>query len=268
MKKKGGIVMEKEKQPYGTVLIKAAGILDFLSSKKDPQALNVIAQETGLTSSTALKILDTLLLIGYVKKHQETKKFELGSGLLKYAHQYLSNLDISKISYPYLKEMQLQLDETVHLGILEGDEILTVNKLESQKSIVCTNSRIGLTKQLYCSAMGKAVLAELPENEVIAYLNRVELKAVTEHTITDRDELLNQLQDIKRNGYAIDDNEAEKEVYCLGVSLYLNEHTYGAFSVSVPSYRITPSVEAEIVQKLLKTKEYIMRELQQKYVFI
>ncbi|ULT56091.1 IclR family transcriptional regulator [Neobacillus drentensis] len=261
-------MVEKEKQPYGTVLIKAAGILDFLSSKKEPQALNIIAQETGLTSSTALKILDTLLLIGYVKKHAETKKFELGSGLIKYAHQYLSNLDISKIAYPYLKEMQLHLDETVHLGILEGDEILTVNKLESQKSIVCTNSKIGLTKQLYCTAMGKAVLAELPENEVIDYLNRVELQAITENTITNPNELLMQLKEIKRNGYAIDDNEAETEVYCLGVSLYLNEYTYGAFSVSVPSYRITPEVKEDIVQKLLKTKDSILRELQQKYVFI
>ncbi|GHI00087.1 IclR family transcriptional regulator [Neobacillus kokaensis] len=260
--------MEKEKQPYGTVLIKASSILDFLAAKKGPQALNTIAQETGLTSSTALKILDTLLLIGYVKKHHETKKFELGSGLIKYANQYLANLDISKISYPYLKEMQIQLDETVHLGILEGDEILTVNKLESQKSIVCLNSRIGLTKPLYCSAMGKAVLAELPENQVIDYLNRVELKAITENTITNPEVLLKQLQDIKRNGYAIDDNEAEKDVYCLGVSLYLNEQTYGAFSVSVPSYRITPLVEADMVKHLLKTKEYILRELQQKYVFI
>lgn len=266
--RKGGTEMEKEKQPYGTVLIKAASILDFLAAKKEPQPLNVIAQETGLTSSTALKILDTLLLIGYVKKHQETKKFELGSGLIKYANQYLANLDISKISYPYLKELQKELDETIHLGILEGDEILTVNKLETQKSIVCTNSRIGLTKPLYCSAMGKAVLAQLPENKVEDYLNRVDLKALTKKTITNRDELVKQLQDVRKNGYAIDDNESENDVYCLGVSLHMNHQTYGAFSVSVPAYRITPEVEADIVQSILKTKENILRELQQNYVFI
>lgn len=260
--------MEKAKQPYGTVLIKAASILDFLAATKEPQPLNVIAQATDLTSSTVLKILDTLLLIGYVKKHKETKKFELGSSLIKYANQYLANLDISKISYPYLKAMQSHLNETVHLGILEGDEILTVNKLETQKPIVCLNSRIGLTKPLYCSSMGKAVLSEFPENEIIDYLNRVELKAITENTITDCDVLLRQLQDIQRNGYAVDDNEGENDVYCLGTSLRLNNQTYGAFSVSVPSYRISPEVEAKIVQAILETKENILRELQQNYVFI
>jgi DNA-binding IclR family transcriptional regulator len=260
--------LENAKQPYGTVLIKAASILDYLSAKKEPQSLHVIAQETGLTSSTALKILDTLLLIGYVKKHPETKKFELGSALIKYANKYLADLDISKISYPYLKELQNRLDETIHLGVLEGDEILTVNKLETNKPIVCLNSRIGLSKPLYCSAMGKAVLAEMTDSEKLGYLTRVELKTITENTITDSAALLKQLEDIKRNGFAIDDSEGEKDVYCLGVSLHMNNKTYGAFSVSVPSYRISPEVKDEIVRAILKTKENIQRELQQNYVFI
>ncbi|HDR7794294.1 TPA: IclR family transcriptional regulator [Bacillus luti] len=260
--------MNKEKQPYGTVLIKAAEILDFLAANKEPQPLNIIAQATGFTNSTTSKILDTLLLIGYVKKHTETKKYELGSSLIKYANKYLADLDISKVSYPYLKELQKKLDETIHLGILEGDEILTVNKLETQKSIVCLNSRIGLTKPLYCSAMGKAVLAELPESEVMDYFNRVELKAFTKNTITDRDVLLQQLQDIKRQGYAVDDSEGEEDVYCFGVSLYLNEQMYGAFSISLPNYRVSPTTESEIVSAILTTKKNILRELQQNYVFI
>jgi DNA-binding IclR family transcriptional regulator len=133
---------------------------------------------------------------------------------------------------------------------------------------VCLNSRIGLSKPLYCSAMGKAVLAEMSESEVLAYFSRVELKALTETTITDSEALVRQLEDIKRNGYAVDDSEGEKDVYCLGVSLRMNNKTYGAFSVSVPSYRISPEVKDEIVQAILKTKENIQRELQQNYVFI
>ena len=80
--------------------------------------------------------------------------------------------------------------------------------------------------------------------------------------------MLKQVQDVKRNGYAVDDSEGENDVYCLGVSLRMNNQTYGAFSVSVPSYRISPAVKDEIVQAILKTKENILRELQQNYVFI
>ncbi len=116
--------------------------------------------------------------------------------------------------------------------------------------------------------MGKAVLAEFTESELMAYLNRVELKAIARNTITERSVLLNQLADIKRKGYAVDDSEGEDDVYCLGVSLYLNGESYGAFSISVPFYRISADIEREIVHAILKTKSNILRELQQNNVFI
>lgn len=260
--------MKQNKQPYGTVLIKASMILDFLSSSKNPQLLSEISSETGLTNSTASKILDTLSLIGYVKKDPETKKFSLGSVLIKYANDFLSNLDISKMSYPYLKDLQLQIDETVHLGIREGNDVLYVNKLETQKPVVCINSNIGRSLPLYCSAMGKAILADLPPKELESYLTSVKLEKITEKTINDKLSLVNEIKEIKINGYGIDDNENETGVYCLGAALSINGYNYGAISVSIPDFRATSEVKLFIVKKLLETKQNILRELQQKYVFI
>ena len=151
--------MEEEKKPYGTVLLKAAKIIDHLSNSKEAQSLAAIAANTSLSSPTALKILDTLLLIGYVEKDEQTKRFTLGSALIRHANNRLANLDIIKITDPYLRNLQAGLDETVHLGILDKDEVLYVNKLETQKAIANINSRIGNTNHLYSSAMGKAMLA-------------------------------------------------------------------------------------------------------------
>ncbi|HRM20165.1 MAG TPA: IclR family transcriptional regulator, partial [Trichococcus flocculiformis] len=162
--------MEEEKKPYGTVLLKAAKIIDHLSNSKEAQSLAVIAANTGLSSPTALKILDTLLLIGYVEKDEQTKRFTLGSALIRHANNRLANLDIIKITEPYLRNLQAGLDETVHLGILDKDEVLYVNKLETQKAIANINSRIGNTNHLYSSAMGKAMLAVFSEEELEAYL--------------------------------------------------------------------------------------------------
>src|SRR5437868_4052423 len=110
--------MNKDKQPYGTVLLKADLILDFLASSDKEQSLNQIAKATNLTNSTALKILDTLNLIGYVQKDHETKKFSLGTSLLKFANKAMNQLNIKKIAQPHLEELQRVTAETVHLGIL------------------------------------------------------------------------------------------------------------------------------------------------------
>ena len=111
--------MEEEKKPYGTVLLKAAKIIDHLSNSKEAQSLAAIAANTSLSSPTALKILDTLLLIGYVEKDEQTKRFTLGSALIRHANNRLAKLDIIKITDPYLRNLQAGLDETVHLGILD-----------------------------------------------------------------------------------------------------------------------------------------------------
>ena len=255
-------------QPYGTVLIKADKILDFLSSAPTPQPLHAIAKATEMTNPTTLKILGTLELIGYVTKNDTDKTYVLGSGLVRYANQYLANLDISKIAYPYLKELHDKLDETVHLSIREGDEILYVNKLESMRPIVVTTSRIGYSKPMYASAMGKAILSELPEAEVDAYLERVELKPFTPHTLVTATTLKEELAEIREKELAFDNSEEQIEVFCMGATLSINGKNYGAFSVSMPTYRRTPEKEATVAESIRTARRGILKELQNVYMYI
>ena len=249
--------MEEEKKPYGTVLLKAAKIIDHLSNSKEAQSLAAIAANTGLSSPTALKILDTLLLIGYVEKDEQTKRFSLGSALIRYANNRLANLDIIKITDPYLRNLQAGLDETVHLGILDKDEVLYVNKLETQKAIANINSRIGNTNHLYSSAMGKAMLAAFNDEELTAYLERVELVADTPNTITDRDVLKAEVKKIKELGFATDDEENDLDVICIGAALVVDNKIYGAFSVSTPKYRFE---REKTIEKVLETKKNLLAE--------
>ena len=250
--------MEEEKKPYGTVLLKAAKIVAHLSNSKEVQSLAVIAANTGLSSPTALKILDTLLLIGYVEKDEQTKRFTLGSALIRHANNRLANLDIIKITEPYLRNLQAGLDETVHLGILDKDEVLYVNKLETQKAIANINSRIGNTNHLYSSAMGKAMLAVFSEEELEAYLGRVELVADTPNTITDRAVLKEEIRNVRMAGFATDDEENDLDVICIGAALVVDNKLYGAFSVSTPKYRFD---REKTIAKVLETKKNLLAEL-------
>jgi DNA-binding IclR family transcriptional regulator len=252
--------MEKEKQPYGTVLLKANRILDYLASCNHPQALNQIAHATKLTNPTALKILETLLIIGYVQKDSETKKFRLGSGLIKFANSALNQLDIKIIAQPYLEELQKITGETVHLGILDKDSVVYVTKIDSTNPIILY-SQIGKMIPLYCSAMGKAILADSSDDEIKNYLIENLLIKKTPKTITTNNAFVEEIKKIRKLGYAFDDGEHEEEVFCVGASLSSEGKNFGAISVSTPKYRLTDVTKDNIIIAVQTCKAAILNEL-------
>jgi DNA-binding IclR family transcriptional regulator len=254
--------MKTNKQPYGTVLIKADYILEYLSLHTTPQRLNDIALKTNLTNSTALKILDTLTLIGYVQKDLETKKFSLGPSIIKYANRSLNQLDIKHTAQPHLEELQKNTEETVHLGIQDKTKVVRISKVESTKPIICLNSKIGDNIPLYCSAMGKSILADKSDDEIRAYIADNPLEKITENTITTEEGFFQEINRIRELGYAFDDSEHEQEVFCIGASITLNGNNFGAFSVSIPKYRITEDFIKIIIQKVQRCKANILADLQ------
>ena len=253
--------MDKIKQPYGTVLIKASHILDFLSNCDEPQALNTIAKETGLTNSTALKILDTLLLIGYVQKNPELKKFSLGLSIIKYANKSMNSLDIKKIAQPHLEELQRVTNETVHLGIQDKDNIIYITKIES-KNPICLYSKVGNSIPMYCSAMGKAILADLSDEEIKNYLDCNPLIKLTDNTIITKYDFMKEISKVRKMGYASDNGEHEEDVICIGASITGDNKKYGAVSVSLPKYRLTEKFHRQIVDAIQNCKLNILNELQ------
>lgn len=252
--------MTKAKQPYGSVLIKADHILEFLSKHNNPQRLSDIAKQTQLTTPTALKILNTLLLIGYVQKDPDTKLFSLGPSLIKYANKSLQQISIKQVAQPYLETLQLATEETVHLGIYELNHIKYVAKIESKKP-VSLYSEIGKSIPLYCSAMGKAVLADFSDDDIQHYISTSTLTKKTQNTIVTEEGLKEEVAKVRRLGYAFDDGEHDVEVFCIGSSITIDGKNYGALSVSLPKYRLTDEVLENLINQILMYKEKIIGEL-------
>lgn len=249
----------KETKPYGTVLLKAAKIMDCLSLQPD-QTLQEIAKNTEMTASTAIKILETLTLIGYVQK-DTNKTYRLGTKLIRYANQSVEQIDLAEIAVPYLENLQNTVDETIHLGILNKNEILYINKLEPKNQTIRMSSKVGITRPLYNSAMGKAVLAEFSKEQVQQYLDTQTLIPYTENTITNPLRLKKELKQVQQTGVAYDDEEIEQDIFCSGVSLMKDGEIAGAFSVSMPKYRLTEENKTTINQALLATKAAIEAKL-------
>ncbi|TRZ37953.1 IclR family transcriptional regulator [Niallia circulans] len=249
-----------EKQLYGTVLLKADRILAYLADCQEPQALYTIAKETELTNSTALKILETLNYIGYVQKDTELKKFSLGPTIIKYANRAIQHLDIKEIAQPHLEALQAETGETVHLGIQDKTNIVYIAKIES-KNPICLYSKVGKSIPIYCSAMGKAVLAERGDDEVESYLDNNELVKMTENTITTKAGFRKEIASIRSLGYASDNCEHEEEVFCIGASISINEKNYGAISVSTPKYRVSEEFEQKVIKAVQSCQAKIKKDI-------
>ncbi|MDB1552670.1 IclR family transcriptional regulator [Latilactobacillus sakei] len=249
-----------ETKSYGTVLIKAKQILDYLMDQPAGQTLKEISDGLQSTKSTTLKVLATMCELNLLWRSENDKRYFLGSELIGYGQKALSEFDIKNIAVPYLQELRDETGETVHLGIHAGDFVVFLEKLESPHS-VNLKSKVGGKLNLFSSAMGKAFLATMPDEQVTAYLERVALTALTTHTITDPSELQKQINQVRERHYSIDDRENEEEVFCVGAVLEKHNRVFGAFSVSTPDYRLDSKRKKAITAAVLKTKEMIERHL-------
>lgn len=251
-----------DKKLYGTVLIKADLILEYLFESDEPQALASIAENTGLTKSTASKILDTLEHIGYVIKNKKNRTYSIGFKLIKYSSKEMSRMDLESHIHDQLEALHDHFDETVHLGVYQNEKIVTVNKFQSSRPVVCISSAIGETKDLYSSGMGKAVLAELDDKKLINYINNHDFVAKTDKTIANTQMLLSELEEIRQLGYSVDDEENEEGVYCIGAAITNTTASgqkiiLGAFSISIPIFRANDALLEELSQAVLQMKETI-----------
>ncbi|WP_334331918.1 MULTISPECIES: IclR family transcriptional regulator [unclassified Companilactobacillus] len=249
-----------EKKAYGTVLIKAKSILDYMMSQDTGLTLKEISEGIQAPKSTTLKILTTMGEQNIIWRNDDTKQYFFGTELIGYGQRALADFDISRIALPFLKKLRDETEETVHLGIEQNNKVVYLQKLESPQSINL-KSRIGGKLNLYSSAMGKAILASKTPEELDEYFSKETLKPVTDYTIISISELNKQIAAVQERGYSIDDKENQPEVVCIGAVIEKNNKVYGAFSVSTPDYRLGDHRRDQIIQYVLETKKEIEQAL-------
>ncbi|GAA4582384.1 IclR family transcriptional regulator [Planotetraspora phitsanulokensis] len=198
-------------------------------------SLGELAGQARIAVSTAHRYVTSLLELGVLDR-DAAGSYHLGVTLITLAGQYLEEDGLRAAARPYLVELVELSGETVHLGVPVGDQIVYVDKVESAKSVRLV-SRIGSTSPLHSTAMGKAVLSldERRAEEILAG----PLERRTPRTLTG-DALLAELRVVRERGYAIDDEENEEGVRCVGLPLMnASGQPVGAFSVSAPANRFS-----------------------------
>lgn len=245
---------------YGSVLVKAAQILDVLGDGKS-KTIHEVSAATGINPPTVSKILTTLVYIGYASKASESKEYFLGTKFIQFSNVKTDITSLIEITQPFLELLQSKIDETVHFAVPRENEVVYVNKIEPKNQNIYMTSKIGLTRPFYSSGIGKAVLSTYDDDRVARYLATAKMTPFTEHTITEPQQLMAEIKKIRKQGFAIDDEEQEKDMYCVATYLKQASITVGALSISLPKFRMTPAYRDKIIKELLAVKQKIEVEL-------
>jgi DNA-binding IclR family transcriptional regulator len=240
---------------------KALDILDCFSLEKQELGITEIAKIIGYGKSTVYAIVKTLEKNRYLKQNNENKKYSLGLKIIERAYVLLEQMDIRKITFPFLKKLSEKYKENVHLAILDRQEVVYIEKFENAPSLGI-RSWVGHRTSVHSTALGKVILAFLPEEEINKIIQIISLEKRTPNTITDPSVLKSHLSQVKKVGYAIDNEEHQVGGICIGGPIFdCTGKVIAAFSISVPIVRINKDKLGAIIEDIIKTSKEISAEL-------
>ncbi|WP_116102903.1 IclR family transcriptional regulator [Amycolatopsis thermalba] len=222
-------------------LRRAFELLELLADTGGEASLSELAATSGLPMPTIHRLIRTLVQLGYVRQNTN-RKYALGARLIRLGEH--ASMQFGTWARPLLAELVEATGETANLAVLERDEVVYVSQVPSKHSMRMF-TEVGRRVLPHGTGVGKAILSQLPPEDVRALLDRTGMPAYTEHTFTDPDELLAHLTQVAAQGYAVDESEQELGVRCVAVPL-TGTPAPAAVSVSGPSGRLTREAVARI----------------------
>ena len=244
------------------VLDRAFRILSLLTDGK-PRTLAEISESIDLSSSTTFRMLSTLSYHRYVRRNEMTNQYQLGLACLELAQGYTFSDNLRRVALTELEALRDETKETVHLVVLDQMQIVYIEKIPGLHAIGIMSSSVGRHAPAYCTGVGKVLLAYLKEDQVRSYYDQNGFHGFTSTTITDLDLLMQQLDQIRRQGYALDKGEHEDEVRCVAAPIFdMEGKAVAAISVSGPALRIDPIEEnTELIDRAKETALRISKEM-------
>jgi DNA-binding IclR family transcriptional regulator len=243
------------------VLKKGLELLELIAKSREGLNITQLEKATSMHRSTIYRYLNAFAAYGYLERFQGGR-YRLGPKILELASLILDRLDIRDVARPLLIELSERTDATVHLCRLDGTEVVYLDKIETSRSLPLY-SRIGARAPAYCTGVGKAILAFLPPERLERVLERINFRRYTPNTITNRADLLAELEATRKRGYAVDRGEHEEGIYCVAAPIFdLYGEPIASISVTDLARKISKR-EKWYAQMVLKTAQSISNALGQ-----
>ncbi len=242
---------------------RALRLIEILARSRAPFSITDLAIEAGLPASTVHRLVQSLMSLGYVTQHQASKRYGVGRGIADLNRAMLLKHEFSQHAQPYLERLVDETKESASLAALYGTSIIYLNHVESPL-IMRVSTPVGTLAPLHCTASGKVFLADFgPElfEEVVRFSG---LEAYTGSTISTRDELVEHLRGVERQGYALDDEEYEQGARCIAVGLRGSSGAVSAaISISGPSIRMTDDRVPELAVLVRSVADEFAQEMRE-----
>lgn len=208
-----------------------------------------VSRHLGVASSTAHRLLAMLQYRGFVRQDSATRSYGTGPTLDELAFGMLRRLDVRAVARPVLERLNTELQETIHLGRLEGGDVHFIESIESSRALR-VGSRLGRSMPAHCTSTGKVLLAQLPEGELLRLYPDEQLVQLTPRSIGTRSGLLDALAGIRALGYASSAEESEEGVCSVAVPLHSSRWPRLALNASAPASRMTKQAQRDILGAL------------------
>lgn len=242
---------------YNLSVIKALSIINLLADKEVPLSLKQISESLDLSPSTAHHILAAMKQERFIEQDQSNRKYGIGLrlyeiGLSKNYYQLLADKAL-----PFLEKMCEQTGESSNLAVLVDGQITYIAQRQSSQ-MMKTFVRLGERSPVHCTGVGKVLISDLLEEEIKQIINKHGLNKYTPRTIATLNDLLAELEHVKRNQYAIDQEEREEGVFCIAAPVYNRARiVIAAISISGPTVRIKEKGISKIIALLKENAQLL-----------
>ena len=220
-------------------IARGMNVFSFIVNSHKAVGITQIAKALNLSIAAVQRVTYTFQKLGYLRKDEERRRYVLGHKGWVLGLGIVKDIDLKNVAHPYLEELSAEIDETVNLAILDGTQIVYIDRIKTEQ-IININLSIGSKLPIYCSSMGKSLLAFLPNDELLKLLDKIDMKPITPNTITSKARLLEELQKVKKRGFSINDKELDIGLRSVAAPVRNESGTVVAsVNIAVPSSRVT-----------------------------
>lgn len=245
--------MDNTHEKAVSATVRTVAILEALSEEGNA-SLEPLSARLGLAKPTLFRFLKTLKHLGYVIQHDDLT-YSLSLRMYNIGAKAMQSMDITKAAEPVIKDLSKRFGETIHVAVMMDEAVVYIMKIES-KHTIRMYSTIGRRAPLYCTSLGKSLLAWSPDRE--ALIKNMKFTKYTEKTIVSKKDLRREMDEIRLRGYSIDAEEHEPSIHCIGAPIFdFSGNVVAAVSVAWPTFRFDLSREKEWAMELMKSAALI-----------
>lgn len=240
-------------------LQKAIRVLKAFSNDEPNLSLTELSRKTGITISSLQRIVSTFVVEGFLHKNEQTKRYQLGHSLLYLGNLVKQESSLILVAEPILKRLNEETKESISLNVTDGLERRCILNFDSSYPL-STKMLVGDTSPLYAGASSKTLLAFMPN--YTEYINKVEIKRITDRTVDSKEQLLKQLEEVRQQHYCISYGERVRGACSISVPiLNIAKHSIASISIVIPEIRYTDYNEEELLQKMKQAAKEIENQL-------